>query len=1695
VSELFCWKRAVVALALLSLVFFPQASWSQISDVTESTSVPIPGAGHNYLGMLNETVDPAGGSVSLRIGTAASPGRGLTLPFSFAYDTNGVHFAYAPGAAATWHSNLSYFAQGGWAYSMPLLGSITVEYQDPQTKNFCFDTKSYMFEDSTGGRHPLSRLLTNSGAYYCHLRRLSDYEERFQISLSGGTRVVDEDGTVYAYTFAGLGCAQIPTSGRTDPYPNPTKCLPSSIEDRNGNQLSIAVSNPVGAFTVSDTLGRTALSSSGFGTTGNTVSVAGLGGSYAVTWGTASSNFASTWTQVAPDPNNRFCSPANGDIETQPVITAITLPNGQQYRFSYDPTYGEISKITYPSGGSVSYQWGINPQSTAISFYDVTLNGLSCFYRYDRPALLHRYVSFDGVTTALHQDFSYSTTWGAADSVYWASKQTVVTTHDLLRGTVFQTVYAYVPLGATPGSEIPVEQSVTYKDMSGATLRTVSKTWLDQYKLSSEKTTLDNGLSSQVTYTYGSPSGACTFSPSCQLIEKDEYDFGQSTPSRKTVTNYQTFAATPIYSSTPSIFNLPCQVVVSDGSVTPFAETDNFYDNGVTTTPCGAAGTPTAVGAGGSSLTGHDITNYAASSTAPRGNLTTTVKKCLQAGCTSPSTSFAYDETGQIVSVTDPNENVSNYSYADNYTVLSAGANVFYTPTGTTNAFLTKITDPVSHTQSFSYDFNNGQLTSTTDQNGLVKTYVYNDLLARPTLATRPDGGQTTLAYNDAPYNASTPSPSITTTSSINGTTNMVDVSAIDGLGHAVKHLLTSDPQGTVETDTTYDGIGRVLTASNPYRGGSDPTTSLGTTTYFYDALGRKCVEVPPDGTLPTGGGCPTTQPTNTIFTVYSGNSTTVTDQDNRSRKSVTDGLGRVTQVFEAPGIYDYETDYTYNALDKLLSVNQKGGTTTNSTWRTRTFTYDSLGRLLTSNNPEVGTITYKYDADTNCTAPNLFVGLLVSKTDARNIRTCAQYDTVNRQVALNYSNGDTAIKTTYDGTACLGLTNCQNIGYRTSMTDGAGSESWAYQTDKANSRSIHVNQRTTKSGATNIKKNTTYYLDLAGNTTRIIYPTGRNINYTYDAANRPSTSTDGPTALTYATGFATPPAGCLAGAVCYTPQGSVYAMSLGQTSSFTGLNLSHTYNTHLQPLEFKASSTAGTAMDLTYFYDDILCISSCTHYHTGHLHGLFNQLDATRSQGFVYDYLNRLVAAQTNSTYASNPTHCWGETYGVDAWGNLSSIAPTTDPQYTGCTQESGMSAPPDGNNHLTGLSYDASGNTQSDGLFSYTWNAESQIKAAAGVTYVYDGNGRRVSKSSGKLYWYGSGDEILAETDGTGATTAEYVFFGGKRVAMRPASGNPIFYVEDMLGTSRVITTNTGVVCYDADYYPYGGERSYTNTCPQNYKFEGKERDAETGNDDFGARYYSSRFGRWLSSDWSSTPEAVPYANLTNPQTLNLYAMVADDPESFADLDGHGTACDGDPEKCTSHEPTLVKEEHGRIWDFFHALGWVQSTKELADQARKNLAGVKNITINGTTFQDFLKTATDQQVLTAQRAIVEFLSAEAASHPCGYGVDSCGIIIPPPIGGIGAAFAEDYATAATVNESATYASEGEARAIARTKLGSDAVEVAPGKWRSANGKWQYRAKPGDVAENHIHLERLNPQTGEVIYNLHLRWPEGTGR
>lgn len=67
------------------------------------------------------------------------------------------------------------------------------------------------------------------------------------------------------------------------------------------------------------------------------------------------------------------------------------------------------------------------------------------------------------------------------------------------------------------------------------------------------------------------------------------------------------------------------------------------------------------------------------------------------------------------------------------------------------------------------------------------------------------------------------------------------------------------------------------------------------------------------------------------------------------------------------------------------------------------------------------------------------------------------------------------------------------------------------------------------------------------------------------------------------------------------------------------------------------------------------------------------------------------------------------------------------------------------------------------------------------------------------------------------------------------------------------------------------------------------GKERDSESGLDNFGARYDASSMGRFMSPDWSARPTPVPFADLANPQSLNLYAYVLNNPLRLTDPDGH--------------------------------------------------------------------------------------------------------------------------------------------------------------------------------------------------------------
>jgi RHS repeat-associated protein len=83
--------------------------------------------------------------------------------------------------------------------------------------------------------------------------------------------------------------------------------------------------------------------------------------------------------------------------------------------------------------------------------------------------------------------------------------------------------------------------------------------------------------------------------------------------------------------------------------------------------------------------------------------------------------------------------------------------------------------------------------------------------------------------------------------------------------------------------------------------------------------------------------------------------------------------------------------------------------------------------------------------------------------------------------------------------------------------------------------------------------------------------------------------------------------------------------------------------------------------------------------------------------------------------------------------------------------------------------------------------------------------------------------------------------------------------------------------------------GACSFSVALRDRYKFIGKERDSESGLDNFGARYFTSSMGRFMSPDWAARPTTVPYAVFGDPQTLNLYGYVRNNPLARADLDGH--------------------------------------------------------------------------------------------------------------------------------------------------------------------------------------------------------------
>ena len=984
------------------------------AQLDNTLSTPVPGSGHAYISDLSETVDPKTGGVSIRVVAPTPAERGMNLPtYVYIYDSNGQqtlspNWSYSGANQSEYVSSIELGAPwtvGGGPNSVSDQSTSIDPLVGTGLPAPCTYWDDYVYTDPAGNRHALPGLqaTSNSLALGCAGLGISASPRGSIAGDSAYQGVATGDGTsVVVFDNHGNIVGSSPGSGEV-------------TEDTNGNFIN-GTGRPYST--------SPALASASFpgplGGPYTSVSIPGLAKPY--TFSASISARGST----SPFPFN--LSPRAGQPSSCPTTfsgteggysgsATLSLPNSQQYSFTMDSTFGLLNHITYPTGATVDYTWSISTQSQRLSAYlPASTPSAPCYYTYDWPAIQSRIVTVNGVKTK-EEDYSYTTLWGQGVGVPWTQKTTTVITKDLVStGTPsYKVVYTY-----TQPVTGDVDTIATY-DFSGSLLTTVTKVW----------DTTGNYLVAQCTkYNTNGPTSGVFYQYQGNVVSDEaEYDFGvvgascqrptTGSPTRETITAYHAFAPTPLSIGTNRIVDRP-DSVKTYGSGVLLAETDYTYDEYVTYPLVPVS--PAAIA--------HDEANYSATSTTARGNATTKTVKCfLPSGtaCTNSVTHAIYDETGQVVETIDGNKNPTYYSYLDAYTTDNGS------PAGQTNTYLTKVTRPavngVKHITTYTYGFNDGKLRSSLDENLQTTTYCYwvggcygktFDPWLRLTGTSQADGGGSTTTYSD-----SGPALSVTTSTSASPDPSITAQTVMDELGHVVHTKLTSDSSGTDSVDTTYNGLGQVQSVSNAYRSTGDST--YGITSYTYDALGRKVLQRQPDGNSLQWcyNGTASAGQTNCLTNKSSrttGAWVDIVDEAGNPRQQVSDALGRLTAVMEpAPNTKTpaLETDYSYDALDNLLSVNQNG--VSGDTPRKRSFTYDSLSRLLCASNPENSQNTcptsavpprvtsYVYD-------PN---GNLSSKTDPRGITTNYSYDALNRLLSKTYTNDTTGTASScylYDG-------------------------------------------------------------------------------------------------------------------------------------------------------------------------------------------------------------------------------------------------------------------------------------------------------------------------------------------------------------------------------------------------------------------------------------------------------------------------------------------------------------------------------------------------------------------------------------------------------------------------------------------------------------------------------------------------------
>ena len=826
-----------------------------------------------------------------------------------------------------------------------------------------------------------------------------------------------------------------------------------------------------------------------------------------------------------------------------------------------------------------------------------------------------------------------------------------------------------------------------------------------------------------------------------------------------------------------------------------------------------------------------------------------TMQRTVLDSCSDPTqfsdVQTSYDSYGNATSRTDPNNNQTTTAYD-----TTAGSwPMLY-------AYPTSMTQPLVGVTTYTWNKVLGQVTRVVDPNSAITSYLYDDW-GRQTKMWQPGeiSGTTSATIEMVYTNYGGGSAPFTVQKrqleTQGGATYLDSWTFYDGVGRIIQtQAETATANQSVLVSSAYNPRGQVMKQTVPYvygaAGGAYRTPDWTTKTqYDYDRLGRPQQITNTDNT--------------TVLTSYNVPQpgvlqTALIDAGSHMTIQETDTLGRMTIAKQYQGIYytpnwgapPYATaQYSYDVADRLTRVIDPINA---STW----MTYNLAGVKTGMTDPDMGTWGYAYDA----------AGNLTRQTDARGQTICFYYDTLERLTGKHYR-ADTSCPGTpslnvsymYDSTANGNF----GKGRRTGMSDQLiSASSWEYSQSGRT-----ITETTVISGTGGGTLRTVSAYDPAQRLAWMTYPGGSSgeigelVTTAYDSGGRPYSLSG---ASTYVA------------ETQYTAWGAVDLRKLGPSGA-PQIWVDNVYygwsgnagNSQVRLQQIMAGPQSGlTALqNLTYSYDAAGDVSRIVDANAG------------QAVSFFYDALMR-------PWYASG---AYNRGYSYDAAGNITYSDDGGESYFYDPVKVHQVISTDIGNSY----GYDANGNMTSRIVagtsYTLTYDQESRLTGATRngtplAAFWYNGDGQRVKGTVNGVTSLYVGDYYEV----AGGAVKTYYSLGGQRVAINDG-GTLRFLLGDHLGSTSVAAdSTTGAKLGEVRYYLWGGERYTSGSTPTTYRYTGQRNESELGLMYYGARWYDPALGRWAQAD-----TIVPQPG--NPQSLNRYTYVNNNPLKYVDPSGHWT------------------------------------------------------------------------------------------------------------------------------------------------------------------------------------------------------------